>query len=134
MKAYISVSYSGRKLTDKALIAITSTLHEFKIEPFIFVDNYNFSQAQEKQLMNQAIADIENCDLLIAETTDKAIGVGIEAGYAKAKYKPVIYLRQKDAAHSTTLSGLSDFQIIYEDADDLKIQLSSAIKEILTKK
>ena len=134
MKAYISVSYRGRKLADKALNAIACTLNELKIEPFIFVDYYRFEPLQEKQMMKQAMDDIENCDLLMAETSDKAIGVGIEAGYAKAKHKPVIYLRQKEAAHSTTLAGISDFQIIYEGEDDLQIQLAVIMKKILRKK
>ena len=56
MKAYISVS----------------------IEPFIFVDNYNFDLTQERQMMEQVMIDIENCDFLIAETSDKGIGIGIE--------------------------------------------------------
>ncbi len=132
MKAYISVSYNKRKLADKAINAIISTLNEFKIASFVFVDNYKFDLAQEKQMMQQAITDIENCDLLIAETSDKAIGVGIETGYAKAKGKPVIYIRQKEAEHSTTLSGISDFQIVYKDTDDLKKQLASTINKIMT--
>jgi 2'-deoxynucleoside 5'-phosphate N-hydrolase len=40
-------------------------------------------------MMRQAFAAIDKNDLLIAETTDKAIGIGIEVGYAKAKGKPI---------------------------------------------
>ncbi len=35
------------------------------------------------------------------------------------KMLPVIYLRDKTADHSTTDSGISDFQIIYEKIADL---------------
>lgn len=78
--------------------------------------------------MQQAMKDIDRCDLLIAETSDKGIGIGIEVGYAKAKNKPVIYVRHNTAEHSATVSGISDFQIVYVDAEDLKKQLSGVLK------
>src|SRR5260221_416703 len=122
MKAYISVGHSNRKFLDKELDTIADTLRTLDIEPFVFIDNYNFDLTQERQMMQQAMTDIENCDLLIAETSDKGIGIGIEVGYAKAKSKPVIYVRQKNAEHSTTVSGISDYQIVYYDTDDLRKQ------------
>lgn len=124
MRAYISVSFNKRKLLDKELTAIITTLKEFGIAAFVFVDHYKFELSEERQMMEQAMKDIDNCDLLIAETSDKGIGIGVEAGYAKAKNKPVIYLRQTDAAHSTTVSGISDSQIIYSDSGDLAKQLA----------
>ena len=97
---------------------------------FVFVDNYKFDLTEERQMMKQAMADIDNCDILIAEISDKGIGIGIEVGYAKAKDKTVIYLRQKDSEHSTTVSGISNFQIIYSDTSDLKKQLSEVLVKI----
>jgi nucleoside 2-deoxyribosyltransferase len=130
MTAYISISFSKRKLANKELAAIITTLNEHKIQPFIFVDNYKFDSTQEREMMQQAMTDIDHCDLLIAEVSDKAIGIGIEVGYAKAKNKPIIYIRKKDAEHSTTVSGISDLQIIYSDTNDLQKQLAQALKEI----
>ena len=130
MKAYISVSFSKRNLVDKEITSIVDTLNEFKIPSCVFVDNYKFDLAQERQMMVQAMADIDNCDILIAETSDKGIGVGIEVGYAKAKNKTVIYVRRKDKEHSTTVSGISDFQVFYMDDNDLKRQLADTIVKI----
>lgn len=130
MTAYISVSYAKRKSIQNTLNAITATLKAFAIKPFIFVDKYQFEPTEEKQMMMQAMSDIDNCDILIAETSDKAIGIGIEVGYAKAKNKIVIYLRQKETEHSTPVSGISDFQLIYDDPEDLQLQLFSVLKMI----
>ena len=127
MKAYISVSFNRRQALDKELKAIKAVLAKLGVDPFVFVDNYNFDRTQEQKMMKQATADIDKCDILIAETSDKAIGIGIEVGYAKAKMKPVIYLRHKTADHSTTVSGISDFQIIYENIPDLQEQLENTI-------
>jgi len=131
MKAYISVSFRNRRSVDKELTAIAGTLNEHDIASFIFVDNYKFEATHEQQMMQQAMNDIDKCDILIAETSDKAIGIGVEAGYAKAKGKTIIYVRQINAEHSTTVSGISDFQIVYDNTSDLKRQLVVVTKKIL---
>lgn len=105
MQAYISISNNKRQELNDELRSIIDTLKEFHIEPFVFVDNFKFSSDQEKEMMQQAILSIDDCGLVIAETSDKAIGIGIEVGYAKAKSKPVIYMRNRNAEHSTTVSG-----------------------------
>ena len=115
---------------DSELQAIEEVLRNFKIEPFVFVDKFKFFADQERQMMQQAIHSIDNCDLLIAETNDKGIGIGIEVGYAKAKDKPVIYLRNQDADHSTTVSGISDFQIVYKDVAELKRMLNDVLSKL----
>jgi 2'-deoxynucleoside 5'-phosphate N-hydrolase len=131
MTAYISISYNKRKLLEPALTAIVDTLKAFKIRSFVFTDKYRFDSSQERQMMLQAMEHIDNSDFLIAETSDKAIGIGVEAGYAKAINKPIIYVRCSNAEQSTTLSGISDYQVIYENEWDLKTQLGVIIESML---
>ncbi len=127
MRAYISISYSRRRVMDTTIQAIADALSSRDIESFVFVDQHLFSREQEREMMTQAFADIEQSDFLIAETSEKAIGIGVEAGYAKAKQKPVIYLRHSAAAHSTTVAGTSDYQVVYEDNADLQAQLQDLL-------
>ena len=96
MKAYISISFGKRESMNAEVRSITETLDKFNIKSFVFVDRFTFSSAQEKEMMQAAMKAIDECDLLIAETSGKGIGIGIEVGYAKAKSKPLIYLRNKD--------------------------------------
>jgi len=131
MTAYIAISFSRRKWMDKEIAAMMDTLNEFKIASFVFVDTYKFDLTQEHQMMQQAMAHLDQCDILLAETSEKGIGIGIEVGYAKAKGKPVIYLRQKDAEHSSTVSGISDFQVIYLDTNDLKKKLGAILGDLV---
>ena len=131
MKAYISISYQRRRSLNTAITAIMSVLEDHQIEPYVFVDHFKFDESQEEEMMRMALAELEKCDILIAETSHKGIGIGIEAGYAKAKNKPVSYLRHKEAEHSTTLSGLSDHRIIYRSAEDLQQQLKDVVKDHL---
>jgi len=132
MQAYIAISYNKRKQLQPELDAIKEVLKQYSIIPFVFVDNYNFDAKQEKEMMQSAFAEIDKCDLLIAEVSDKAIGIGIEVGYAKAKKIVVIYLRHRTAEHSTTVSGTSDHTVIYADTNDLHKQLNEILKLFIT--
>ena len=129
MKAYIAISFSKKEILSEELKKIVGSLQILSIAPFVFVNQYIFNNNQFKEMMQQAFADISTCDFVIAETSFKEIGIGIEVGYAKAKNKPVIYLRKHNEAHSTTMEGTSDHQIIYQDKNDLSIQLSELLKQ-----
>jgi 2'-deoxynucleoside 5'-phosphate N-hydrolase len=115
------------------LSKLIAALNIYGIEGFIFVDNYKFDETEEQKMMQHAMDDIDNSDILIAETSFKGIGIGVEVGYAKAKGKIIIYLRQKDAEHSTTVSGMSDYVIIYNDEDDLCRQIIDVLVELLSR-
>lgn len=110
--------------------SISEALLEFQIIPIVFVDEFKFTAEEEKQMMQQAMYSIDDCDLLIAEVSVKGIGIGVEAGYAKAKGKPVIYLRNKSAEHSTTVAGISDYQVIYDDVIELKHFLKNILSQV----
>ena len=131
MKAYISVSFKNRKLLSSEIDTISKVLTENSIDALVFVDKYRFQLSQEREMMQKAMEEIDNCDILIAETSEKGIGIGVEVGYAKGKGKTIVYIRQKDMEHSTTVSGSSDFQIIYSDSKDLRMQLLQIIPMVI---
>ena len=132
MQAYISISFSKRKELEKEVQAIKNALQKCGVSGFVFVDEYQFSAKQEKKMMQNAIEDIEKSAILIAETSEKGIGIGIEVGYAKAKNIPVIYVRNSSSEHSTTVSGIADFKIIYENVIDLEEKLEKIISKNIT--
>ena len=121
--AFLSVSLKHRNHTADSIARMEQVLQSFEIMPFVFVDRYHFSEGDEKIMMEQACRDINACDLLSAEVTYKAIGVGIEMGYAVGIGKPVIYVRQQKADHSTTAAGIATCTVIYDTLDDLEQQL-----------
>jgi nucleoside 2-deoxyribosyltransferase len=131
MKVYIAASYSKRNQIQDELSAVKETLTKQSLTPFVFIDNYNFNSSQSKEMMETAFAEIDKSSLLIAEVSDKAIGIGVEIGYAKAKNKPVIYLRNANAEHSTTVAGTSDHILIYNNANDLEIKLNNLLEKII---
>ncbi len=130
-KAYLSISFQNRKNLQPEITAIQNSLVAYNIQLFIFVDNYHFTKEQEKEMMQQAFADINSSEFLIAEVSEKAIGVGIEIGYAVAAKKPVIYLRNEMAEHSTTASGAASQMIIYRNMSDLEQKLTLVLPSII---
>ena len=69
---------------------MVEALHNLSIEPFIFVDNYNFDLAHERQMMEQVMIDnLLNCGtggwLMIAGGV-ATYGVLLLAGAGLIKY------------------------------------------------
>ena len=132
MQAYISISFSKKNELEKEVQAIKNALGKFGISGFVFVDEYQFSAKEEKEMMQKAMEDVEKSAILIAEVSEKGIGIGIEVRYAKAKNIPVIYVRNSSSEHSTTVSGIADFKIIYENEIDLEEKLEKIIRKNIT--
>ena len=132
MQAYISISFSKKNELEKEVQAIKNALGKFGISGFVFVYEYQFSAKEEKEMMQKAMEDVEKSAILIAEVSEKGIGIGIEVRYAKAKNIPVIYVRNSSSEHSTTVSGIADFKIIYENVIDLEEKLEKIIRKNIT--
>lgn len=130
-KAYLSIGYQNRQKLAAEITALREVLSAHQIELFIFVDQYHFTPEEEKQMMQQAFRDISGSDLLMAEVSEKAIGVGIEVGYAAALGKPIIYLRHALAEHSTTAAGATEYSVIYTSAAEIAGLLAPILAKLV---
>lgn len=129
-KAYLSIGYHNRQKLAAEITAIREVLSAHQMELFVFVDQYHFTPQQEKEMMQQAFRDISSSDLLVAEVSEKAIGVGIEIGYAAALGKPVIYLRQAHAEHSTTAAGTAGYSVVYAGPEEITPLLAPIVAKL----
>ncbi|MBZ0295567.1 MAG: nucleoside 2-deoxyribosyltransferase [Anaerolineae bacterium] len=125
--AYVAVSFAQRHELSAALDMIEHVLKQHDLRPHTFVRCYQFADDQAHEMMQTALRDLEQADMLIAEVTYKAIGVGVEVGYAHALGKPILYLHHADAEYSKTIGGLADVVICYRDLPDLAAQLGAAL-------
>ncbi len=82
-------------------------------------------------MMQAACEAIRQVDLLVAEVSEKAIGVGIEVGYAAALGIPVIYLRKADSDYSTTVGGLAAYSLIYDRAEGISALLIPVLQQMV---
>ena len=53
------------------------------------------------------------------DLTEKGVGVGIEAGYAWAQGIPIVTIAKRGSDVSTTLQGISQAVLWYDEFDDL---------------
>jgi nucleoside 2-deoxyribosyltransferase len=128
-RAYLAISLDHRPHLESVIQTLQSCLQKASIELFVFVDHYRFDVNDEVKMMETAIMEIDRSDILIAEVSLKAIGVGLEAGYATAKNKPVWYLRNQNAPHSSTVSGIANERIFYRNEQDLADQLEHIMQK-----
>ncbi|MEM6807490.1 MAG: nucleoside 2-deoxyribosyltransferase [Bacteroidota bacterium] len=129
--AYFAISLSNRPRLATELGVVRELSDKLGIKLNVFVDEHHFAPHQEKEMMMQAFEEIEASDFLIAELSKKAIGVGVEVGYAKALGKTIIYLKKEAANYSTTVGGCADIKISYADPEDLKKKLEEKMLGLL---
>ena len=128
--AFISVSFQQREKLAPTINKIADVLKGFHIDAKVFVNTYAFETGDEERMMAIACQEIAQSDLLIAEVSCKAIGVGVEVGYAVGLGKPIIYMRHKDAEHSTTVAGISKYKVVYSTHGDMEKQLAELLDVI----
>jgi len=129
-RGYFAISFSNRKKFTNQVKHLVEKLSAQSIELLVFVDKYHFGDNKETKMMEAAFKEIDNSDFLIAELTNKSIGVGIEIGYAYATQKPIIYIRQKGSEYSTTTAGCAHVIIEYENEKELIKKILNAINKI----
>lgn len=127
MRAYLAIKFhedmSNRQLIEQ--LALHLSLQG--IETSIMVrdhERWGEKQFPPGELMKITFEEINICDLLIVETTEKGVGLGIEAGYAYAKGIPIIVIAKEGADISQTLRGVAHKVISYKDPEEVVINLS----------
>ena len=79
------------------------------------MENWGASSFSAEDLMEETFAKIDASDLVIIDVSEKGMGLGIEAGYAKAKGKELIITVKKGREISTTIRGIADRIIEYQE-------------------
>jgi len=97
MKVFLSIKYHDDH-SDRARIEMVSlALHAHAFETMCIapdLERWGQLRFDARELMRRTFAAIDACDLVVADLTQKGVGVGIEAGYARAKDIPVVTIAQ----------------------------------------
>lgn len=118
-KIFISYSFKFRESYKDFHLKLKEFLKEkYSIESHAFVFDFT-EKVEDRDLMDAALGEIDNSDLIMVELSNKSVGVGLEAGYAKAKGKTVVYLYKKGSDLQQTVNGIADYVIEYSDVDDV---------------
>lgn len=122
-RVFVSYSFENRK----EFVAFNETLKKFLIkngfDVYSFVFDFNGEIKNNKDLMDRALKEIDESDIVVAELSYKRVGIGLEVGYAKAKGKKIIYIHRNGSDISTTVDGIANIRLEYKNVDDLLIKL-----------
>ena len=122
MKAYFAIKFHEDSKNKKLIETISEILKQKGIETIVMTRDYeNWAKIKftPKELMELTFKEIEKSDILIADITEKGVGIGIEAGYAFAKRKPVIVIAKEGSDIPNTLRGIAKKVVFYKKAEDL---------------
>ena len=131
-KAFLAVSYGHKEVLQAEIASIVRILKQLSIKTLVFVHKYSFKPEREKEMMRMALDEVRDSDIIIAEASDRAIGVGVEIGYAKSLNKPIVYIRKESAEYSCALGGVSDLKLVYKDVKDLERKLFDLFFNVFT--
>jgi 2'-deoxynucleoside 5'-phosphate N-hydrolase len=123
MKALMSIKFHSDGSNVNLMKEIALVAKKVNVElKTIFVDyeKEGENKFSLNELMLMTFEAIKNNDCLIVELSEKGVGLGIEAGYAFSKNKPVYVIAKKGSDISDTLSGISKEIFFYETVVDLE--------------
>ena len=118
MKAYLAIKFKTDFSNKEEVEDITSALDKDGIKTVNMVQ-YGNDAFTPQELMQKTFEEIDASDILVIEFSEKGVGLGIEAGYACAKQKPIFVIAKKSSDISSTLEGIAKEVIFYDKPEDL---------------
>ena len=123
MKAFVSIKYYDDMRNKPLMEKICFELENKGLSIFLFarnVQNYESCKLSGKEVMNIAFDEIKKSDILIAESSEISIGVGIEVGFAYSNNIPIYTIARKNSYVSNSIKGISKKCFFYDVPGDLK--------------
>ena len=122
MKAYLAIKFHGDCKNRETIEKISESLQNAGFNSVVMIRDYEKwgkVKFAPEELMKHTFKLIDESELLVVEFSEKGVGLGIEAGYACAKNKPVIVIAKRDSDISTTLRGISKNVFFYDEPEEL---------------
>jgi len=123
-RAYFGIKYHEDNRNRDEIDSLSVALINNGIETICIVrdvEKWGDVQLSSQELMKITFDEIDKSDFVIMEMTEKGVGLGIEAGYAIAKGKPVIVLTKEKQKLSNTMQGIANVVIQYSQPEEIDI-------------
>jgi len=123
-RAYFGIKYHEDNRNRDEIDSLSAALRNDGIETICIVrdvEKWGDVQLSSQELMKITFDEIDKSDFVILEMTEKGVGLGIEAGYAIAKGKPVIVLTKEVQTLSNTMQGIANAVIQYSQPEEIDI-------------
>lgn len=123
-QAYIGIKYYEDNRNRPEIDLLTSKLEEAGYTAVCItrdVEKWGAVHLSPQELMQRTFAVIDQSDLVVMEMSEKGVGLGIEAGYARAKGKYLLVILQKERELSSTMAGIATKIIRYDTLEQLEL-------------
>jgi 2'-deoxynucleoside 5'-phosphate N-hydrolase len=123
-KAYLGAKYYDDNSNRRDIELLSHVLKRNGIDTVCVARNigqWGKTQLTPTELMQRTFHEIELADIVVLEMSEKGVGLGIEAGYAYAKGKPIIVLIQREKELSATIQGVANKVISYERIEEIDL-------------
>ena len=133
MKAYLAIKYHPDNANRPRIEGIAAALETCGFETVCIardVERWGQVQLDPAELMDRSFAEIDGCDVVVVDLSEKGVGVGIEAGYAYARRIPILTIAAQGADVPTTLRGISREIFQYREFGEL-VEFFSTLPESL---
>lgn len=125
-RAYIGIKFYEDNRNKNEILALSDWLNRVGYDTICIardVEKWATVDLTPQELMQISFAEIDRSDLVVIEMSVKGVGLGIEAGYAYAKGKPVIVLIREGHDLSATMAGIATKIITYQHESHLPLAL-----------
>ncbi len=122
MKIFVAFKFK-EDYSDKAFVeSVCGALEKSGLETVVMVrdfEKWGEVYLTPQELMRLTFEAIDACDVHLVEFSEKGVGLGIEAGYAYAKGKPIIVIAREGSDISSTLRGIVKEVLFYKDTAEI---------------
>jgi nucleoside 2-deoxyribosyltransferase len=108
MKAYLAIKYHPDNANRPRIEGISAALETCGFETVCIVrdvERWGQVQLDPADLMDRSFAELETCDVVVVDISEKGVGVGIEAGYAYARRIPILTIAAYRSPEGTQGGG-----------------------------
>lgn len=122
MKAYLIIKFKEDNSNRKLIEDISAVLGKMGMETTVMARDYEkWGEVKftPEILMQKTFEIIDSSDVLIVEFSEKGVGIGIEAGYAYAKNKPIYVVAKEGSDISSTIKGVAKEVIFYNNPEEI---------------
>ena len=127
-RAYLGFKFYEDMSNREGIERIDAVFKKLRMKTSIAVrdlEEWGKKKYESKVFMKKALEEINSSDVVVIEFSEKGVGLGIEAGYAVGKGKPVWVIAKTGSEISTTLAGTAEKIIFYDNPEDLQTRLFS---------
>jgi len=128
MKAYLAIKFHEDCKNRELIEQVSESLRNAGFKTVVMIRDYEkwgTIKFTSQELMKLTFKLISESDVLVVEFSEKGVGLGIEAGYACARNKPIIIIAKNDSEVSNTLRGIAKKIIFYREPEELTKKLKN---------